>query len=92
MATPTEQVNKQQKPIKVRSNTVTGTVYSQLVSVTITDNDLTLEFVYVNPRTSNEEVLEGDVVARVTLPVEAARGLPDAIRETLTKYGAKKGI
>lgn len=84
---------KQQKPVKVRANTFTGTVYSQLVSVTITDNDLTLEFVYINPRSMTEgtEALEGEVVARVTLPLEAAKGLPETIRETLTKHFEKKG-
>lgn len=84
---------KQQKPVRVKANTFIGTVYSQLVSVTITDNDLTLEFVYINPRSMTEgtEVLEGEVVARVTLPLEAAKGLPDAVRDTLTKHFEKKG-
>ncbi len=80
-----------EKQVKVRSNTVTGTVYSQLVGVTITDTDLTLEFVYVNPRPNQDGGLEGDVVARVTLPIEAAKGLPEIIKDTLTKHFAKKG-
>lgn len=80
-----------QKPIRVRSNTVTGTVYSQLVSVTIMDTDLTLEFVYINPKTTTDEILEGEVVARVTLPIEAARSLPQTIQDTLSKHFGKKG-
>lgn len=82
---------QQKKPLKVRSNTITGTAYSQLVSVTITDTDLTLEFVYINPRTTEEDVLHGDVVARVTLPIEAARDLPELIKTTLSRHFDKKG-
>jgi hypothetical protein len=77
--------------IVVRSNTVTGTVYSQVVGVTITDGDLTLEFVYVNPRQNREGVSEGEVVARVTLPLEAAKALPETIQDTLTNHFKKKG-
>lgn len=81
----------QQKPIRVRANTVIGAQFAQVVSITVMDNDLTLEFVYINPRTINDEVLEGEVVARVTLPIEAATGLPETIRETLKKHFEKKG-
>lgn len=81
----------QEKQIIVRSNTVTGTVYSQLVGVTISDTDLTLEFVYVNPRPNKDGLLDGEVVARVTLPIEAARGLPDSITKTLAQHFSKKG-
>lgn len=83
--------SKKEKQIKVRSNTVQGTAYSQLVGVTITDIDLTLEFVYINPRLNNEGEFEGEVVARVTLPIEVAKGLSENIRDTLTKHFAKKG-
>lgn len=84
-------LKQEERQIAVRSSTVTGTVYSQLVGVTITDIDLTLEFVYVNPRPNKEGVSEGEVVARVTLPIEAAKGLPDTIRGVLTKHFEKKG-
>lgn len=83
--------SKQERPVIIRSNTVTGTVYSQLVGVTITDTDLTLEFVYVNPRLNKDGASEGEVVARVTLPIEAAKGLPEIIKETLAKHFDKKG-
>ena len=86
MANPT--TNQQ---IVIKSNTIVGTVYSQIVSITITDIDLTLEFVYLNPRPTNNGVPEGEVVARVTLPLEAAKGLPDVIRDTLSKHIEKKG-
>lgn len=35
--------------------------------------------------------LQGDVVVRVTLSIEAARDLPDIIKATLTKHFEKKG-
>lgn len=80
-----------EKQVAVKSNTVIGTVYSQLVGVTVTDIDLTLEFVYINPRPSQEGISQGEVVARVTLPIEAARGLSDSIVDTLKKHIDKKG-
>lgn len=92
MADPKEEKKRQeQKQLIVKSNTITGTAYSQLVGVTITDIDLTLEFVYINPRQNKEGVQQGEVVARVTLPIEAARGLSESITDTLTKHFKKKG-
>lgn len=82
---------KKQKQFIIKSNTVIGTVYSQFVSVTITDIDLTLEFVYINPRPNKEDALQGEVVARVTLPIEAAQDLSGVIKDTLTKHFNKKG-
>lgn len=82
---------KQERQAIIRSNTITGTAYSQLVGVTITDIDLTLEFVYINPRLNKEGASEGEVVARVTLPIEAARGLSETIKDTLAKHFDKKG-
>lgn len=82
---------KEQKQVTIRSNTVTGTEYSQLVGITITDIDLTLEFVYINPRPNKDGISEGEVVARVTLPVEAAKNLSEGISDTLRKHFNKKG-
>lgn len=85
------QIEGQQKALRVKSGTTVGTSYSQVVSVTITDIDLTLEFVYVNPRPNQEGVSEGEVVARVTLPIDAAQGLSEIIKKTLTAHIEKKG-
>lgn len=82
---------KDEKQIVIKSSTVTGTAYSQFVGVTITDIDLTLEFVYINPRPNAEGLPQGEVVSRVTLPIEAAIGLSDIIKETLKKHIDKKG-
>jgi len=73
--------------ISVNSGTFRGSVYSQLVGVTVSDVDITLEFVYVNPR--DKKV--GEVVSRVTLPRLAGKGLADTILNTMVQHEAKKG-
>lgn len=77
-----------EKPIdiKVNPSTSIGTTYSQLVGVTVTDTEVTLEFIYINPRTKNE----GQVVSRVTLPLETAKSLSSAITETIKNHEQKK--
>ncbi|PIS14062.1 hypothetical protein COT65_00845 [Candidatus Shapirobacteria bacterium CG09_land_8_20_14_0_10_47_13] len=72
--------------VNVKTGTVIGSVYSQLVGVTVTDVDLTLEFVYVNPRATTE----GQVVARVTLLRAVGERLAKAIGETVLQHEAKK--
>lgn len=71
--------------IPVNSATVRGSLYSQVVSVTITDLDLTLEFAFINPRSKS-----GEVVARITLPRPAGDELAKAIIETVKKHEETK--
>lgn len=75
----------QVKEIKVNPNTIVGTVYSQLVGVVVTDLDVTLEFVYINPRNS----VEGHVVSRVTLPKQIAQDLANTISKTIQTHDQK---
>ena len=70
---------------------VNGSVYSQLVGVTVTDFELTLEFIYVNPRPDPTQGKIGHVVARVTLPQKAAEGLAQIIVDTIKQHEKKKG-
>ncbi|KKR33069.1 MAG: hypothetical protein UT63_C0024G0001 [Candidatus Gottesmanbacteria bacterium GW2011_GWC2_39_8] len=79
---------KQKEPGITILNTLTGSVYSQLVGVVVTDTELTLEFVYINPRPG---VKEGQVVARVTLPVKASESLAGIIVDTVRQHEEKKG-
>lgn len=72
--------------VDVKANTVVGSVYSQAVTVTVTDVDLTLEFVYINPRAKTE----GQVVARVTLPLKSGENLAKVILETIKQHEDKK--
>ena len=64
----------------------TGSHYSQLVSVTVTDFDITLEFVYINPR----DKTKGEVVSRVTLPSQAGENLAEVIKNTVATHKKKE--
>lgn len=75
------------KVLKVNTNTVLGSTYAQIVGVSVTDTDVTLEFVYKNPR---EEIEEAQVVSRVTLPRIAGEGLSRAILDTIKEHEAGK--
>lgn len=75
------------KNITVNPDTIAGSVYAQIVSVTVTDADITLEFVYLNPRPPADK---GHVVSRVTLPRIAGEGLAKAIIETIKQHEEKK--
>jgi len=72
--------------VTVNASTFRGSVYSQLVGVTITDIDVTLEFVYVNPR----DKTQGEVVSRVTIPRQTGQELAKVIRDTVAQHEEKK--
>lgn len=72
--------------VKVNAGTIVGSAYSQVVTVTVTDVDLTLEFVYINPRTKTD----GQVVARVTVPLAAGEDLAKIITQTILQHKARK--
>lgn len=76
-----------QKQITVHTTTVLGSQYAQIVGVVITDNDITLEFIYKHPR---EEIREAQVVSRVTMPKDAAYGLAETIFKTRQQHETKK--
>lgn len=78
---------EQPQPITVKTNTFLGSLYSQIVGVSITDVDVTLEFVYKNPR---QEIKEAQVVSRVTLPRQAGEELAKTILNTIKIHEAKK--
>lgn len=61
-----------------------GSLYSQKFNVSVNERDLMMEFIYINPITKEEEV-----VARVTLPVEAAHHLPALLTKLLDDQAAK---
>ena len=87
MAENTPNDKKEKSELQVNSNTTIGSVYSQVVSVTVTDTDITLEFVYVNPRSNR-----GEVISRVTLPRIAGEGLAKAITNTIKSHEEKKKV
>lgn len=76
---------KSKQEIKINAGTFIGSIYSQVVSVTVTDVDVTIEFVYVNPRNKT-----GQLVSRVTLPRKAGEDLAKLIVTTVKMHEEKK--
>jgi len=76
----------QPEELVVNATAYTGSHYSQLVGVTVTDLDITLEFVYINPR----DKTKGEVVSRVTLPQQAGENLAEVIKSTVFTHKKKK--
>ncbi|MBI3619915.1 hypothetical protein HY214_02110 [Candidatus Roizmanbacteria bacterium] len=76
---------KSTQELKVNEGTYIGSIYSQVVSITVTDVDLTIEFVYVNPRSKT-----GQLVSRVTLPRKSGEDLAKAIFTTVKMHETKK--
>lgn len=79
-------MKKGQKKLNISENSLTGSQYSQLVNVSITDFDATLQFVFVNPRTGKD----GHVVSRVTMPLPVAKQLAKLIQDTIKSHKKKK--
>lgn len=86
MAKSQEQQEEKKLELKVATNTVVGSLFSQLVGVTVVNSEVTLEFVYIDPRTNTQ----GQVVSRVTLPIAAATSLAEVITSTIKKHDAAK--
>lgn len=78
-----------QKPpeLSVNTSTFKGSQYAQIVGVSVTDIDITLEFVYKHP---NPAIKEAQVVSRITMPKQAAIGLAETIYNTNKQHEAKK--
>lgn len=76
---------KPKQELKVNTGTFVGSIYSQVVSVTVTDIDITIEFVYVNPRDKT-----GQLVSRVTLPRSSGEELAKTILNTVKMHETKK--
>lgn len=76
------------KQLKVIMESVVGSVYAQIVSVVVTDSEITLEFAYINPRPGTEEA---HVVSRVTLPRLAGENVAKAITNTIAEHEKKRG-
>ncbi len=81
-----DSVPKKIVTLNVKSGTIIGSTYSQVAGVTVTDNEVTIEFVYINPQIRTE----GQTVARITMPRKSAQELAKIIPETITKHESKK--
>lgn len=71
----------------INAGTIVGSVYAQLVNVSVTDIDITLEFAFINPRDPST----GQVVSRVTLPKVVALQMADLILAANNVHEKKKG-
>ena len=74
------------KGFPVSASSFVGSQYAQLVGVTVTNFNITLDFVYVNPR--NKKM--GEVVSRITLPLSTGESLAETIKKTLIKHRQDK--
>lgn len=81
----TKKSQSKPKGLSVNASSFTGSQYSQIVGVTVTDKDITLEFVYINPR----DKTQGEVVSRVTLPSVAGESLAETIKNTVAEHKKK---
>lgn len=70
----------------INTSTFTGSMYSQVVGISVTDIEVTLEFAFINPR----DKTKGEVVSRVTLPKIVAVNLAKTILITLDIHEKKK--
>jgi hypothetical protein len=77
----------EQKNIIVHTNTFLGSQYAQIAGISVTENDITLEFAYKHPR---NEIKEAQVVARVTMPKDAALGLAELIFKVKQSHEERK--
>lgn len=80
-----ESKNNPAPPIAINTETILGTQYSQVASITISDLDITLDFVYVNPQTK-----KGIVVSRVTMPKVSGEQLANLILQTIKQHIKKQ--
>ncbi|MBI4100356.1 hypothetical protein HY439_01310 [Candidatus Microgenomates bacterium] len=81
-----EKNTSQTTEVVVNADLVVGSTYSQFVGVTVTDVDITLEFVFISPR----EKTKGQVVSRVTLPRPSGEDLARTILNTIKLHEEKK--
>lgn len=81
-----EEGKKPQITTVINSSTFTGSAYAQFVGVTVTDVDITLEFVFINPRDNTK----GQVVSRVTLPRKVGTSLAETIFTVMKMHEKKK--
>lgn len=61
-----------------------GSKYSQSVNIHMTDIDMTIEFIYIDPFSKQHEV-----ISTITLPIEAAHQIADLIHTLLKERQTK---
>lgn len=77
---------KKPQNLLVNTNTVIGSTYSQIARVTVSDNEITIEFAYVHPA----DPTQGQSVARVTMPIKSGVSLAETILQTKQMHEKRK--
>lgn len=77
---------KKPQNLLVNTGAVIGSTYSQIARVTVSDNEITIEFAYVHPA----DPTQGQSVARVTMPVKAGISLAQTILQLKNIHDKKK--
>ena len=78
---------EEKKPnLIVNTGTIIGSTYSQIARVTLSDNEITIEFAYVHPA----DKTQGQSVARITMPVNAGISLAETILQVKKIYEKNK--
>lgn len=76
--------DKEIPTITINAGTTIGSKFAQFASVSVSEFDVTLEFVYINPRDKS-----GQVISRITLPRPIGLDLANTILMT-AKVNDKK--
>lgn len=71
--------------VLVNKSTVIGSNYAQIVSVSVTDVDITYEFVFIHPADAT-----GQVVSRITMPRGTGTQFAKAIVEIIKSHEENK--
>jgi hypothetical protein len=77
---------KKELNLLVKTGTVVGSTYSQIARVTVSDNEITIEFAYVHPA----DPTQGQSVARVTMPIKSGISLAETILQTRQMHEKRK--
>jgi len=82
---PTKNTQNKPKELNINASSFVGSQYSQLVGVTVTGTEITLEFIYINARDGTK----GEVVSRITLPSHIGINLAETITKTISEHKEK---
>lgn len=81
-----DKLKERPNALEVNTSTIIGSQFAQVVGVSVTDTEVTLDFIYVHPQSKGK----GQTVSRITIPLAAAAGLSKVISETLQKHESNK--
>ena len=71
------------------TDSVVGSVYAQVVNVNAASGLVTLDFIYVHPRMATLDQAEGQVVARITMPLPDASNFSEVLAKVLKQHTNK---